>query len=86
MDNSDEKEEYFKSRDKWMNSLPEPEKSIYKYFRLVEKSNLNMHGRLIVDGKSPVQTTAEHFKLTEAEVRKVCLHAVHLLKAYSQNS
>lgn len=72
-----EKDAYFEMRDKLIRSLPEPEKSIYNYFRMTEKKNMMSHGRLVVDGVSPIEKTAEHFMMDVAEVKKICLMAIN---------
>lgn len=78
--NIEDKDYYFELRDKLIKRLPEPEKSIYSHFRQVEKTNLHRNGRLIVDGKSPTQLTADHFMMEEEEIKKTCLNAIRLLK------
>ncbi|PYZ95090.1 hypothetical protein CR194_06135 [Salipaludibacillus keqinensis] len=70
-----EKEAYFELRDKLIKRLPEPEKSVYRYFRGIEKTNLERTGRLVVDGKTPVESTAEHFQMTIEETKDVCRSA-----------
>ncbi|MFA9555768.1 hypothetical protein ACERII_00470 [Evansella sp. AB-rgal1] len=79
-----EKDFYFEQRDKLIKKLPEPEKSVFLYFRKVEKAHLEQHGRLIVNGKTPIKVTAEHFMMSEGETKKVCLRATILLKEMMQ--
>lgn len=78
-ENRYDKNAYFEKRDKLMKSLPEPEKSVYQYFRMVEKKNMLQYGKLIVDGISPLEVTAEHFNLEIEEVRQICLRALKKL-------
>lgn len=76
------KEEYFQKRDRMIKSLPEPERSVYGYFREVETTNLSEHGKLVVDGKTPIEVTADHFNLDVTETKRICLRAVNKLKAW----
>ncbi|MBU9720639.1 MULTISPECIES: hypothetical protein [Bacillaceae] len=79
MDNY-EKDAYFERKDKLIRRLPEPEKSVYRYFREAEINNLQEHGRLIVNGKSPIKQTADHFMMETQDVKKILLSATNQLK------
>lgn len=80
-----EKDGYFQFKDKLIKSLPEPERSVYTFFRQTEERNLKESGRLIVNGKSPVELTAEHFKLSRKETNDICLSASLKLKDMARN-
>lgn len=75
-----EKDAYFERRDQLIKRLPEPEKSVYGHFRQVETSNLRDYGKLLVEGKSPIQLTAEHFMMSIEETKQICLSATSKLK------
>ncbi len=81
-----DKDAYFERRDQLIKRLPEPEKSVFGYFRQVEMSNLRDYGKLLVNGKSPVDLTAEHFMMSVVETKQVCLSATtklnELVKKY----
>ncbi|WP_280770910.1 hypothetical protein [Salipaludibacillus daqingensis] len=79
-----EKDAYFERRDQLIKKLSEPEKSIYGYFRQVEKSNMKEYGKLIVDGKSPIAFTADHFMMSTEEIKQVCLSATTKLNELSK--
>lgn len=66
---------YFKLKDEMIPLLPEPEKTVYKTFRLVEKEFSTFYGSLIVNGKNAVQETAERLKMSEGEVKQFTLSA-----------
>ncbi|MBU9713113.1 hypothetical protein [Evansella tamaricis] len=79
-----EKDAYFELRDKLIKRLPEPEKSVYSHFRKLEKENLKKQGRLIVNGRSAIESTAEHFMMEISEVKAICLRATNQLKELAQ--
>ncbi|MDQ0256807.1 hypothetical protein J2S74_004229 [Evansella vedderi] len=81
---SNNKDTYFQKRDRLIKSLPEPERSVYGYFRQVEKANLEEHGKLVVNGKTPMDLTAEHFNMELQETKQCCLRAVNILKEWTK--
>ncbi|AOM82959.1 hypothetical protein [Salisediminibacterium beveridgei] len=66
---------YFKLKDELIPLLPEPEQSVYKTFRLVEKEFSTFHGSLIVYGRNAVQETADRLNMSEGEVKQFTLSA-----------
>lgn len=82
--NNYDKDFYFELKDRLIKKLPEPEKSIYAYFRQVEKSNLREAGKLVINGKTPVQSTADHFMMEEEEIKKICRQASLKLAEWSK--
>lgn len=70
-----EKDNYFKLKDEMIPLLPEPEKTVYKTFRLVEKEFKTFHGSLIVEGKNAIQETASRLNMSEGEVKQYTLSA-----------
>ncbi|WP_416150498.1 hypothetical protein ACM26V_05870 [Salipaludibacillus sp. HK11] len=79
------KDSYFEQRDQLIKRLPEPEKSVFRYFREVEESNLRQYGRLTVHQRTPIMITAEHFMMTEEETKQICLSASNKLKVLFRN-
>ncbi|MDG5788427.1 hypothetical protein QA612_13135 [Evansella sp. AB-P1] len=80
-----DKDAYFQLRDKMIRRLPEPERSVFQYFRKIERRNLADHGKLVINGKSPIQETAEYFMLDVSETKKICLRATNMIKDLLRN-
>ncbi|ADH99493.1 hypothetical protein [Salisediminibacterium selenitireducens] len=75
-----EHDNYFKLKDEFIPLLPEPERNIYKQFRLVEQEFTKFHGSLIVNGKNAIQETAIRLNMNEQDVKRYVLSASRKLQ------
>lgn len=70
-----EHDNYFKLKDDLIPLLPEPERKIYKQFRLVEQEFSKFHGKLVVNGRNAIQETASRLNINEQDVKLYVLSA-----------